>query len=215
MTNTENHENYAMLQGSVSEKPVFSHISRGETFYQFSMDVHRLSGAVDTINVIARDKLLGALTVGNETKLCVEGELRSFNNKSGAGPKLMISVFAKSLRFTDGDDANEIVLTGALCKMPNYRVTPMGREICDLMLAVNRRYGRSDYLPCIAWGAGAREAFGWQVGDRVSLTGRIQSRKYNKIIDGETVEKTAFEVSVIQISLAGEALTQNLFPTQH
>ena len=202
MLEEERRGNYAMLLGSVSEMPQFSHESRGERFYQFSLDVNRLSGAVDTIHIIARDKLLDDLMIGGGSKLRVEGELRSFNNKSGVGPKLIITVFARELCFTDGADENVIELTGTLCKAPNYRVTPMGREICDLMLAVNRRYGRSDYLPCIAWGASAREAAGWQVGDCVRLTGRIQSRKYVKCIDGETVEKVAYEVSVIEISPA-------------
>lgn len=192
--------NYALLRGAVSRRPAYSHESRGETFYQLSMDVSRLSGAVDTIHIIARDALLDELEVpGPGAKLKVEGELRSFNNKSGAGPKLIITVFAKEMRFEAGEDENVIRLRGTLCKPPTHRVTPMGREICDLMLAVNRRYGRSDYLPCIAWGLSAREAAGWKVGDAVRLAGRIQSRNYTKVIDGDSVVKTAFEVSVIEI----------------
>lgn len=201
----EKRSNYAMLRGSVSERPRFSHVSRGETFFQFSLDVARLSGAVDTIHIIARDKLLDELVVNGATKLRVDGELRSFNNKSGVGPKLIITVFAKALCFEDGEDENVIGLSGTLCKAPNHRVTPMGREISDLMLAVNRRYGRSDYLPCITWGLSAREAAGWDVGDAVTLTGRIQSRKYTKNIDGEAVEKVAYEVSVIEIQKAKES----------
>ena len=192
--------NYALLRGAVSRRPAYSHESRGEAFYQLSMDVSRLSGAVDTIHIIARDALLDELEVPSpESKLMVEGEVRSFNNKSGVGPKLIITVFAKALRFEQGEDENVIELRGTLCKPPIHRVTPMGREICDLMLAVNRRYGRSDYLPCIAWGLSAREAAGWSVGDAVRLTGRIQSRNYTKVIDGDSVIKTAFEVSVIEI----------------
>ena len=192
--------NFALLRGAVSRRPVYSHESRGEAFYQLSMDVSRLSGAVDTIHIIARDALLDELEVPLPgAKLAVEGELRSFNNKSGVGPKLIITIFAKALRFEDGEDENVIQLRGTLCKPPTHRVTPMGREICDLMLAVNRRYGRSDYLPCIAWGLSAREAAGWSVGDTVRLTGRIQSRNYTKVIDGDSVVKTAFEVSVIEI----------------
>lgn len=194
--------NYAMLRGIVSELPRYSHESRGEMFYQFTMAVTRLSGTVDAIHVIARDKLLDALEVGGsgEQKLCVAGELRSFNNRSGQGPRLVITVFAKELWLEAGEDENVIQLTGTLCKQPAYRVTPMGREICDLMLAVNRRYGRSDYLPCIAWGLSARDASRWDVGAVVSLAGRIQSRKYMKTIDGESVEKTAYEVSIMRIS---------------
>lgn len=192
--------NYAMLRGIPVQAPQFSHESRGERFFQFPLEVCRLSGVADTINILAREELVAALEPNGCEKLCVSGEIRSFNNKSGIGPRLIITVFAKELWFDDGEDENIIELTGAICKQPNLRVTPMGREICDLMLAVNRRYGRSDYLPCIAWGAKAHEACLWSVGDMISLSGRIQSRKYTKTIDGNLVEKTAFEVSVIDIS---------------
>ena len=192
--------NYAMLRGILRDPPIFSHQSRDERFYRFSLVVSRLSGTVDTIHIIARQGLLEALEPGGGSKLCVRGELRSFNNKSGVGAKLVISVFARELWLDDGADENTIELAGTLCKAPTYRVTPMGREICDLMLAVRRRYGRSDYLPCIAWGISAREAAEWDVGRAVRLCGRIQSRVYQKTVNGETLEKTAYEVSVVQIS---------------
>ena len=194
--------NYAMLRGVMSEPPVFSHESRGEQFYQFSMDVSRLSGAVDTVHIIARRQLLESVGIRGEEKLCVSGELRSFNNKTGVGPRLIITVYAKELWLCSGEDENVIELTGSLCKQPNLRTTPMGREICDLMIAVNRRYGRSDYLPCIAWGLRAREAADWSVGTRVHITGRIQSRVYTKLVEGVALEKVAFEVSVINIEHA-------------
>ena len=192
--------NYAMLRGVLHSPPRFSHQSREERFYRFSLDVSRLSGTVDTIQVIARSGLLEALEPGGGSKLCVAGEMRSFNNKSGVGPRLVITVFARELWFDDGEDENVVELRGALCKPPNLRVTPLGREICDLMLAVRRRYGRSDYLPCIAWGNCARAAARWDVGAAVWLTGRIQSRAYLKTENGETIEKTAYEVSVIHIA---------------
>ena len=192
--------NYVMLRGAVPEPPRLSHKSRQEEFYQFPLEISRLSGTVDTIQIIARSALLEALEPGGGSKLCVAGEVRSFNNKSGVGPRLVITVFARELWFDDGEDENVIELRGALCKPPNLRVTPLGREICDLMLAVRRRYGRSDYLPCIAWGNCARAAARWDVGTAVWLTGRIQSRVYLKTEDGETVEKTAYEVSVIHIA---------------
>ena len=193
--------NTTMLRGVLHDPPRFSHQSREERFYEFSLDVRRLSGAVDTIHIIARQALLETLDPCGGEKLCVRGELRSFNNKSGVGARLVITVFAQEIWLDDGEDENTIALAGVLCKQPNYRVTPMGREICDLMLAVRRRYGRSDYLPCIAWGLSAREASDWEVGAGVSLTGRIQSRVYQKTVDGVTLEKTAYEVSVIQIAL--------------
>ena len=123
----------------------------------------------------------------------------SYNNKSGEGARLVITVFAKEIFLCSDDDENIIRLTGTLCKAPNRRTTPMGRDICDLMLAVNRRYGRSDYLPCITWGLTARKAAEWDTGTTVILTGRIQSRSYIKLTDGVPIEKTAFEVSVTDI----------------
>ena len=199
-------ENRVFLRGTVGEGPAFSHESRGEHFDRFTLDVERLSGTVDHIHILARRSLLDNLELpeaGTGTKLSVAGEVRSFNNRSGVGARLVISVFARALWFEDGEDENSVQLAGTLCKAPNYRMTPLGREICDLMLAVNRRCGRSDYLPCIAWGSAARAAANWAVGDTVRLDGRIQSRAYTKTVDGESVEKTAYEVSILTISRTG------------
>ena len=192
--------NIAQLCGVIAAAPVFSHSGRGESFYTFPLEVARLSGATDRINIIVRDELMESVALNEAEKLCVKGELRSFNNKSGEGAKLVITVFAKELNLCDDDDLNEVHLVGTLCKKPNLRMTPMGRDICDLMLAVNRRYGRSDYLPCITWGLKARETAEWDTGTMVTLDGRIQSRSYVKIVGGDPVEKTAFEVSVTDIS---------------
>ena len=190
--------NSVLLRGAAPGAPQFSHESRGERFYVFPLEVQRLSGAVDRLNVLARAPLLRAAEPLEAGKLGVKGELRSFNNRSGVGSRLVISVFARALEFEDGEDRNEVFLSGTLCKPPNLRETPLGREICDLMLAVNRRYGRSDYLPCITWGLLARESADWRVGDRVRLRGRVQSRQYVKLIGAEPVEKTAYEVSVAE-----------------
>ena len=195
-----NENNYTRLCGHIAGSPVYSHSSRGQQFFTFPLEISRLSGNVDRVNVVIRQEQLSALEVGDSEKLCVTGELRTFNNRHGEGAKLVITVFARELFFCDGEDSNLVQLRGTLCKAPNLRCTPMGRDICDLMLAVNRRYGRSDYLPCITWGLKAREASEWDVGTVVSLEGRIQSRSYIKIIGGEPVEKTAFEVSVTDIS---------------
>lgn len=192
--------NTARLCGVIAAAPAFSHSGRGECFYTFPLEVARLSGATDKINIIVRDELMESIQLCEAEKLCVVGELRSFNNKSGEGAKLVITVFAKELYLCDDDDLNEVHLIGTLCKKPNLRMTPMGRDICDLMLAVNRRYGRSDYLPCITWGLKAREAAEWDTGTMVTLEGRIQSRNYIKIVGGDPVEKTAFEVSVTDIA---------------
>jgi len=194
-----NTTNLVTLRGSICEPPVFSHEIRGERFDSLSLEVRRLSGATDTIHIIVRESQLALLEPDGEEKLWLSGELRSFNNKSGVGPRLIISVFPHRMRLEDGPDENTVELSGTLCKDPVYRVTPMGREICDLMLAVRRRYGRSDYLPCIAWGSCARQASHWEIGTQVSLTGRIQSRIYSKVVNGETQEKTAYEVSIITL----------------
>lgn len=198
--------NTVELCGALAAAPRFSHLSRGERFFIFPVETRRLSGAVDTINVVAREALLAALRIEEAERLCVQGELRSFNNRREEGPKLVITVFARALSLAGGgEDVNSITLRGALCKQPVLRVTPMGRDICDLMVAVNRRCGRSDYLPCICWGARARTAALFDVGDAVELTGRVQSRQYIKLIDGEPVEKTAYEVSASEIRLVSAA----------
>lgn len=191
--------NLVELCGTAETDAVFSHESRGERFYRFPLTIHRLSGTADTLNVIVREHLLSSAAIAPGQRLQVSGELRSFNNKHSEGSKLVITVFAHSLLPADGADANSVALRGTLCKLPNLRTTPMGREICDFMLAVNRHYGRSDYLPCIAWGIKAKETAQWPVGTVVTLTGRVQSRQYVKVIEGAAVEKTAFEVSVVEI----------------
>lgn len=194
-----NENNYTRLCGQIAGSPVYSHSSRGQQFFTFPLEISRLSGNMDRVNVVLRQEQLAALEPGDSGKLCVIGELRTFNNRHGEGAKLVITVFARELFFCDGEDSNLVQLRGTLCKAPNLRCTPMGRDICDLMLAVNRHYGRSDYLPCICWGARARDAALWTVGTVVRLEGRIQSRRYIKVTDRGAVEKTAFEVSVTEI----------------
>ena len=194
-----NENNYTRLCGHIAGGPVYSHSSRGQQFFSFPLEISRLSGNLDRVNVVIRQEQLEALEVGGCEKLCVVGELRTFNNRHGEGAKLVITVFARELCFCDEEDSNLVRLRGTLCKAPNLRCTPMGRDICDLMLAVNRHYGRSDYLPCICWGARARDAALWTVGTVVHLEGRIQSRRYIKVTDRGAEEKTAFEVSVTEI----------------
>ena len=190
--------NTAELLGTLEGPPERSHVTRGTEYYGLTLLTRRLSGTPDRANVILPGLMLPCLPEPGR-KLRVRGELRSFNNRSGTGSRLVLYVFAQELCPGEepGEDKNELLLTGALCKAPTWRQTPMGREICDLMLAVSRRYGRSDYLPCIAWGKNALLASGWEVGQRVSLQGRFQSRGYVKTLDnGETQERTAYEVSV-------------------
>lgn len=193
--------NYVKLCGVIAGKPEYSHSSRNQDFYSFPLQVQRLSGNTDTLNIVLRKEQLAELELKETGMLSVEGQLRSFNNRRGQGAKLIITVFAKELHFCDDDYENTVCLRGTLCKEPNLRCTPMGRDICDLMLAVNRRYGRSDYLPCICWGHNARQASLWSVGTELSLEGRIQSRNYIKLTDEGPVEKTAFEVSITDVKL--------------
>lgn len=200
----EINNNYAEISGTLTQLPRFSHENRGERFYVFPVAVKRLSGTRDTLNVIAREKLLIGLGVTEGVTLHIFGQLRSFNNKSDHGAKLVISLFARSVLMEPCEDRNDILLHGTICKQPNHRITPMGREICDFMLAVNRRYGRSDYLPCIAWGANARQVARYDIGTTIALSGRLQSRQYIKLIDDVPHEKTAYEVSVIDLEKTGQ-----------
>lgn len=187
------------LCGTINAKPELSHKSRDEEYYKFPLAVKRLSGTEDVVNILLRKEQLEELEIAEKPRLRIFGEVRSFNNRSGVGARLIITVLARTLEFTDDDYENSVRLTGNLCKEPNLRRTPMGREICDLMLAVNRNYGRTDYLPCIAWGSAARSAATWDVGTEVSITGRLQSRSYIKLEDSEALEKTAYEISAITI----------------
>lgn len=191
--------NRAELCGTALTPPTFSHDSRGIRFFTFPLMTRRLSGTADTVNVIVRQSMLPEPELFETGRLQVEGELRSFNNKSGVGSRLVLTVLARTILAGDGPDDNRITLTGAVCKAPTLRMTPMGREICDVILAVSRRYRRSDYIPVIAWGQQARQTALAPVGAQLSVRGRLQSRPYTKVIDGETVQRTAFEVSAADI----------------
>lgn len=191
--------NIIRLCGAMAGKPTYSHSSRGQEFYTFPLEVTRLSGNSDVLNIIVRPQQLAAAEITDSDRICVEGEVRTFNNRHGSGARLVITVFARDIYLTDEPDSNEVRLVGTLCKAPNLRCTPMGRDICDLMLAVNRHYGRSDYLPCICWGIKAREAAAWGIGTQLNLEGRLQSRNYIKVSEEGAVEKTAYEVSVTEI----------------
>ena len=189
-------ENHAVLRGTAAAEPVFSHTNHGVDFFLFPLTVPRLSGAEDRLNVVAPAPLLAGFPLIPGRQVEVAGEVRTFNNRTGPGSRLVITLLARSLAETEEPPCNQLTLSGVLCKPPILRRTPLGREICDLMLAVNRRYGRADYLPCIAWGALAQRCAGLAVGDGVALEGRLQSRLYQKVVEGVVQERTAFEVSV-------------------
>ena len=192
-------ENRALLRGTAAAEPVVSHESHGVVYETFPLTVLRLSGSEDRINVLAPRPLLAEQPVTAGMALEVEGEVRSFNNKSGQGSRLVISAFTRLLVETEGEDVNIIELKGAICKPPVLRRTPLGRCICDMMLAVNRRYGRADYLPCIAWGQVAMVTGQLPVASTLALEGRVQSRVYTKVFDGVPQERTAYEVSIMRL----------------
>ncbi len=192
--------NRAELCGMVARAPFYSHESRGVEFYVFPLETCRLSGTADRLNIVLRRDMLSPLPEEGDT-VRVTGELRSFNNKSGVGNRLVLTVYARSIEPWLGEDDNRITLTGTICKEPALRMTPMGREICDIILAVGRRYHRSDYIPVITWGLQARETARCAVGDRITVRGRLQSRTYTKIVDGVPEERIAFEVSAADTTI--------------
>lgn len=191
--------NTLFLRGTAIDEPVYSHENHGQKFYRFPFAVRRLSGQDDILPVITTQEQFAHLLPLTGQRLALEGQLRSFNNKSGSGSRLVISVFPRTILPTHEEDQNIIRLTGVLCKPPILRRTPLGRCICDMMLAVNRRYGRADYIPCIAWGQIAMLTGGMTVGESLALEGRVQSRIYTKVIDGVASERTAYEVSIMHL----------------
>lgn len=199
----QTNNNKIFLRGRLAAPPSLSHVNHGVEYLLLPLSVCRLSGAEDTLHVVASREQLDFLpTLEAGSPLTVSGEVRTFNNRSGVGSRLVVSVFAKALSQEEGEDENHLELSGTLCKPPVLRTTPLGRTICDMILAANRRYGRADYLPCIAWGSLAYRCGSMEVGDHLALEGRLQSRIYTKEIDGQTQERTAFEVSIM--SMVGE-----------
>lgn len=197
--------NQVTIMGEIVSGFTFSHQIYGEGFYMTDVSVKRLSGEYDTIPVMVSERIFDTTQNLTGELVSISGQFRSYNRHEGNRARLVLSVFAREIGFVeeigDGYNSNKIYLDGYICKEPIYRKTPLGREICDILLAVNRPYGKSDYIPCICWGRNARFASGLQVGDRIEVEGRIQSRTYIKRIDEErTEERTAFEVSVSKVS---------------
>lgn len=190
--------NRVELRGVAEDAPVLSHVNHGCAFYRFTLSVLRLSGQADKLPVIVPRPLLLLTPVSPGDGVHITGQLRSFNNKSGQGSRLVISVFAHQLALGGESPFNQIQLSGILCRTPTLRRTPLGREICDIILAVNRRYGRADYLPCIAWGAVAAQAADMRTGQRLTVEGRVQSRVYTKNDNGVLTDRTAYEVSIMR-----------------
>ena len=195
----ERNQNYVELWGVAESAPVFSHENHTRRFDKFPLRVERLSGQSDIPVIVASEALLRVCPVKAGQSLRITGQLRSFNNRSGKGSKMVITVFAQRIEPGDGSYFNRILLSGALCKKPALRRTPLGRSICDVILAVNRHYGRADYLPCIAWGQTAVQIAGMDVGEHLAAEGRVQSRTYTKLLETGSEVRTAFEVSIMQL----------------
>jgi single-stranded DNA-binding protein len=200
--------NKVYLMGEIVSEAVFSHEVYGEGFYELFVKVMRLSGQADIIPVTISERLIQGndLKVGSE--ICALGQFRSYNKLENGKSRLMLTVFVREIvAEPPTKNPNSIVLSGYICKPPVYRTTPFNREIADLLIAVNRAYNKSDYIPCIAWGRNARFVQNLKVGDRVALSGRIQSREYQKKLnETESVSMTAYEVSVSKLAAfeAGE-----------
>lgn len=197
--------NQVTLVGEVVTDFQFSHEVFGEGFYTFEVAIERSSGFVDYIPVMVSERLIDINTNILGNLVCVSGQYRSYNKQNECGSKLVLSVFAIEMEVLDSMDyerVNQIFLDGYVCKPPTYRKTPLGREITELIIAVNRGYGKSDYIPCVVWGRNARFSSTFDIGTEVKLQGRVQSRPYEKkISDTEVEERIAYEVSVSKIEL--------------
>ena len=202
--------NEVELCGTVENELSYSHEVYGEGFYQFILNVPRLSDISDRINITISERLLQNINLNIGDTVFVSGQFRSYNNYSDSGNRLILTVFARDIITDDSakesKNPNSIFLNGFLCKKPVYRTTPFGREITDILVAVNRAYNKSDYIPCIAWGRNARFSSNLEVGENIKIWGRIQSREYQKKIDeSSTVTKTAYEISISKMEIASKS----------
>lgn len=189
--------NQIVLRGSLTSLPQFSHANHGKQFYRFLLEVPRLSGAVDLLPVIAQDSVLASIDPSAGEMLTVTGQIRSHNIRQNGIRHLLVFVFAQEIHVEDSEPMNAVTICGPICKEPNYRRTPLGREICDVMVALPRAYSRADYLPCILWGRTAQEAAQRHTRDLICIQGRLQSRIYTKITEEGLQEHTAYEISAL------------------
>ena len=202
----EHSENQIILRGSLQDLPQFSHENHHKRFFRFDLCVPRLSGAEDILPVIASEKVLSQMDLSGGTMLRIEGQIRTHNVRENGNRRLLIFVFAHTIIAEDGDPLNEVELEGPLCRLPTYRRTPLGREICDVMLAVPRNFRRADYLPCILWGRTAQEISRCAVRDKIRITGRLQSRIYLKQTPEGSIQRTAYEISALTAEVTDEVL---------
>lgn len=198
--------NQITLRGNLITLPELSHENHGKQFYRFYLEVPRLSGAVDILPVVTEERILNSFDLSGGEMLRVTGQVRSHNLPGTVKRKLLIFVFATAICAEDGEPLNEVMLEGLLCREPTYRRTPLGREICDLMLAVPRAFHRADYLPCILWGRTAQEGALLHTRDRIHIHGRLQSRIYTKVTDSGAEERTAYEISALSAELTDDSI---------
>ena len=189
--------NHITLRGTLSSLPEFSHENHGRRFFRFYLEVPRLSGTIDTLPIIAEEGILLRTDLSDGEMLTVAGQIRSHNIRSNGKRHLLIFVFANAVLCEDGEPINEVFLEGPICREPNYRRTPLGREICDVMMAIPRAFKRADYLPCILWGRTAQEISQCHTRDLLKICGRLQSRSYTKVTEDHTEERTAYEISAM------------------
>ena len=214
MNTNYSENNHLVLRGKIVSEKSYSHEIYGEKFYVFNLEVIRLSSTVDIIPITISERLLTGLDLEIGKKVVVEGQFRSYNNYENERNRLILTVFAKEINEIEGEDdkeevTNEVILVGYVCKKPIYRQTPFGREIADVLLAVNRAYNKSDYIPSIAWGRNARFCQNMEVGTEVKITGRVQSRTYEKKYeDGTTETRVAYEVSIASMEVVNEEETE-------
>lgn len=197
----EHTTNIISLRGELAGLPEFSHENHGRKFFRFTLEVPRLSGTVDHLPIVAEERLLNDLDLFGGQMLAVTGQIRSHNVRVDGIRRLLIFVFALTLTAEDGEPVNDVMLEGPLCREPTYRRTPLGREICDVMLAVPRSFHRADYLPCILWGRTAQEIATCHTREQVRICGRLQSRIYTKLTDNGTEERIAYEISALRAQL--------------
>ena len=193
--------NAITIRGQLQSLPEFSHENHGRRFYRFILEVPRLSGTVDYLPVITEQRILDQIDPTAGSMLTVSGQIRSHNHRADGVRHLMIFVFASDIIPEDGEPLNDVVIEGPLCKEPTFRRTPLGREICDAMLASPRAFHRADYLPCIVWGRTAQELATCHTRDVVRIYGRLQSRVYTKLTEEGSTQRTAYEVSALRIEI--------------
>lgn len=196
--------NQITLRGTLASLPEYSHENHDRKFYKFYLQVPRLSGTVDTLPVITEASILDAVDLSGGEMLKVTGQIRTHNVRTETRRHLLIFVFAASVSAEDGEPVNEVILEGPICREPTYRKTPLGREICDVMLAVPRAFRRADYLPCILWGRTAQEASLCHTRDYIRIYGRLQSRTYTKVTDSGSEERVAYEISALSAEIPDE-----------